>query len=405
VGQVNLVDAVNGTISHVNPDGKVYRLNERTATLLVRPRGWHLEERHVLIDGHAASASLVDFGLYFFHNARVLLQKGTGPYFYLPKLENHREARLWNEVFLFAEDGLGIPRGSVKATVLVEHILAALEMDEILYELKDHAGGLNAGRWDYIYSVIKTFGDRPESVLPDRAQITMTVPFMRAYTELLVKTCHARGAYALGGMAAFIPSRRDPTVNHTALARVREDKVREAGDGFDGTWVAHPDLVPVAMDVFNAALGEKVNQLDRQRPEVRVTAQDLLDVRVPDGHVTEAGVRSNIGVAIQYLESWLSGVGAAAINNLMEDAATAEIARAQVWQWIRHGARLREGPLVSRGLVRRFEEEELERIRQEIGPQAAAQRRFTEAAALFDEVALSDAFVEFLTIPAYAHLT
>ncbi len=404
-GQVNLGDAVNGTISHVNPDGKVYRLNEETATLLVRPRGWHLEERHVLVDGHPVSAGLIDFGLYFFHTARTLLEKGAGPYFYLPKLESHREARLWNEVFLFAQDALEIPRGSVKATVLVEHILAALEMDEILYELRDHTGGLNAGRWDYIYSIIKTFRDRPEFVLPDRAQITMTVPFMRAYTELLVKTCHARGAYAVGGMAAFIPSRRDPEVNQAALAKVREDKVREAGDGFDGTWVAHPDLVPVAMEVFNEALREKVNQLDRQRPEVMVTAQDLLDVRVPGGQVTETGLRNNISVAIQYLESWLSGVGAAAINNLMEDAATAEIARSQVWQWVCHGARLREGHPVSRGLVRGLEEEELQRIHQEIGPHASARRRFTEARALFNEVALSDAFVEFLTIPAYAYLT
>ena len=403
-GQVNLVDAVNGTINHVNPDGKVYRLNEKTATLLVRPRGWHLWDRYVLVDGHPVSASLMDFGLYFFHNARRLLAKGTGPYFYLPKLESHREARLWNEVFLAAQDTLGLPRGTIKATVLVEHILAAFEMEEILYELKDHAGGLNAGRWDYIYSIIKTFRDRPEFVLPDRAQITMTVPFMRAYTELLVRICHARGAYAVGGMAAFIPSRRDPDVNHAALTKVREDKIREAGDGFDGTWVAHPDLVPVAMEVFSGALGQRPNQLDRQRPEVRVTAQDLLDVRVPGGQVTETGVRNNINVAIQYLESWLRGVGAAAINNLMEDAATAEISRSQVWQWISHGAPLREGAPVSRALVRSFGEEELARIHQEIGAEGAAQRRFTEAHALFAEVALGEAFVEFLTIPAYAHL-
>jgi malate synthase len=404
-GQVNLADAVQRTMTLVTPDGKVYRLNERTATLLVRPRGWHLDEKHILVDGQPASASLIDFGLYMFHNARRLLENGTGPYFYLPKLEGHREARLWNDVLLFAQDALSIPRGSVRATVLVEHVLAALEMEEILYELRDHAGGLNAGRWDYIYSIIKTFRERPEFVLPDRAQVTMTVPFMRAYTELLVKTCHARGAYALGGMAAFIPSRRDPEANRAALAKVREDKLREAGDGFDGTWVAHPDLVPVAMEVFDAALGGQPNQLHRQRSEVATTARDLLDVRVPGGEVTENGVRSNISVAAQYLESWLRGVGAAAINNLMEDAATAEIARSQVWQWVRHGVRLDNGVPLSRDLVRRLEGEELERILRELGPEASAQRRVAEARALFDEVALGDTFVEFLTIPAYARIT
>lgn len=402
-GQVNLVDAVQRTIALANPDGKVYRLNERTATLLVRPRGWHLDEKHILVDGEPVSAGLIDFGLYMFHNARRLLENGTGPYFYLPKLEGHREARLWNDVFLFTQDALRIPRGSIRATVLVEHVLAALEMDEILYELRDHAGGLNAGRWDYIYSIIKIFRERPEFVLPDRAQVTMTVPFMRAYTELLVKTCHARGAYALGGMAAFIPSRRDPEVNRAALAKVREDKLREAGDGFDGTWVAHPDLVPVAMEVFDGALGDQPNQLHRQRPEVATTARDLLDVRVPGGEVTERGVRSNISVAVQYLGSWLRGVGAAAINNLMEDAATAEIARSQVWQWVRHGVRLNDGAPLTRDLVRRFEGEELERIRRELGA-APDQGRIAEARALFDEVALGDTFVEFLTIPAYARI-
>lgn len=402
-GQVNLVDAVQRTIALANPDGKVYRLNERTATLLVRPRGWHLDEKHILVDGEPVSAGLIDFGLYMFHNARRLLENGTGPYFYLPKLEGHREARLWNDVFLFTQDALRIPRGSIRATVLVEHVLAALEMDEILYELRDHAGGLNAGRWDYIYSIIKIFRERPEFVLPDRAQVTMTIPFMRAYTELLVKTCHARGAYALGGMAAFIPSRRDPEVNRAALAKVREDKLREAGDGFDGTWVAHPDLVPLAMEVFDGALGDQPNQLHRQRPEVATTARDLLDVRVPGGEVTERGVRSNISVAVQYLGSWLRGVGAAAINNLMEDAATAEIARSQVWQWVRHGVRLNDGAPLTRDLVRKFEGEELERIRRELGA-ARDQGRIAEARALFDEVALGDTFVEFLTIPAYARI-
>lgn len=403
-GQANLAGAVRRTIEYTAPDGKVYRLGERTATLLVRPRGWHLTDRHVMVDGRPISASLLDFGLYMYHNARALLDRGTGPYFYLPKIETHLEARLWNDVFCWAQDALDLPRGTIKATVLVEHILAAFEMDEILYELRDHSGGLNAGRWDYIYSVIKTFGERPEFVLPDRAQVTMTVPFMRAYTELLVKTCHRRGACAIGGMAAFVPNRRDPGVTQTALARVREDKLREADDGFDGTWVAHPDLVPTAMEVFTEALRGQPHQRGRQRPDVSVTARDLLDVRVPGGQVTEAGLRGNINVAIRYLESWLRGVGAAAINNLMEDTATAEIARAQVWQWIRHGVRLAEGPQVNRDLVRQFEAEAADCIRREVGPDAYAQGRFEEARALFETVALADEFVEFLTGPGYDRL-
>ena len=403
-GQLNLVDAIGRTIEFANPDGRTYRLNEETATLLVRPRGWHLPEKHVLLDGKPVSASLFDFGLYTFHNAKRLLEKGSGPYFYLPKLEGHREARLWNDVFVYAQDALGVPRGSIKATVLVETILAAFEMDEILYELREHSGGLNAGRWDYIYSIIKKFSSRPEFILPDRAQISMTVPFMRAYTELLVKTCHRRGAFAMGGMAAFIPSRRDPKVNEVALPKVRDDKLRESGDGFDGTWVAHPDLVSLAYEIFEEALRDRPNQIDKQRPDVSVRAADLLDVGVPDGSVTEEGLRANISVGIQYIESWLRGVGAAAIYNLMEDAATAEISRSQVWQWIRHEVKLREGPTVTRKLVRELEREELDKIRAAVGEQAYSGGRFPEAVELFEQVALGDQFVEFLTLPAYERI-
>ncbi|HYU21105.1 MAG TPA: malate synthase A [Chloroflexota bacterium] len=403
-GQVNLIDAIERTIEFENPDGRVYRLNDEVATLLVRPRGWHLVEKHLLVEGKPISGGLFDFGLYFFHNARRLAEKGSGPYFYLPKLESHHEARLWNDVFVFAQDALGVPRGTIKATVLVEVLLSAFEMEEILYELRDHSAGLNAGRWDYIFSAIKKFSNRPDFMLPDRAQVSMTVPFMRAYTELLVKTCHRRGAHAMGGMAAFIPSRRDPKVNEVALPRVRDDKLRESGDGFDGTWVAHPDLVPVAMEVFEAALKDKPNQLDRLREEVSVSASDLLDVRVPGGEVTEAGLRSNISVGIQYLESWLSGVGAAAIYNLMEDAATAEISRSQVWQWVRHDAALTKGPRVTRELVQKLEAEEIEKIKTAIGDQAYSRGRFKDAVEIFERVALSDRFVEFLTIPAYEYI-
>jgi malate synthase len=403
-GQANLVDAIDRTIELTQEDGRVYTLDDETATLLVRPRGWHLVEKHVLVDGAPVSGSLFDFGLYMFHNARKLLEKGSGPYFYLPKLESHLEARLWNEAFVLAQDTLGIPRGSVKATVLVETILAAFEMEEILHELRDHSAGLNAGRWDYIYSAIKKLGSREEYILPDRIQVTMTVPFMRAYTELLVKTCHNRGAFAMGGMAAFIPSRRDPEVNEVALPKVREDKLRESGDGFDGTWVAHPDLVPIAMEVFEQALGDKPNQLHKQRPDVSVAANDLLDIRVPGGEITEDGLRANVSVGILYLESWLRGVGAAAISNLMEDAATAEISRSQVWQWVHHAVSLKEGPTVTRELVKQLEQEELEKIRETIGDESYQGGRFAEATALFEQVALSDRFVEFLTIPAYEHV-
>jgi malate synthase len=399
-GQVNLVDAVRGTIAFTSPDGRAYRLNERVATLLVRPRGWHLLERHVHVDGAPVAGGLFDFGLYVFHNARWLLERGSGPYFYLPKLESHREARLWRDAFVLAEDRLGLPRGSIRGTVLVETIPAAFEMDEILWELREHAGGLNAGRWDYMFSLIKKFRSSPAFVLPDRAQVTMTVPFMRAYTELLVRTCHRRGAHAIGGMAAFIPSRRDAQVNEVALARVREDKVRESQDGFDGTWIAHPDLVTVAREPFARLLGERSHQVARQRPEVVADARALLDVRVPGGTVTEAGLRNNVSVAIQYLAAWLGGTGAVAIFNLMEDAATAEISRSQVWQWVRHGVRLAEGPPVTRELVRRLEAEELEKIRAAVGPAAFARGHYGPATELFEEVALGEAFAEFLTLPA-----
>jgi len=400
-GQANLTDAIERTISFESPERKKYRLGERLATLVVRPRGWHLPEKHVLLDGRPIAGAFMDFGLYFFHNARRLLDRGSGPYFYLPKTESHLEARLWNDVFNFAQDELGIPRGTIKATVLVEVLTAAFEMDEILYELRDHSGGLNAGRWDYIFSLIKKFDRRADYILPDRIQVTMTVPFMRAYTELLVQTCHKRDAFALGGMAAYIPSRRDPEVNEKALAKVREDKVREAGDGFDGTWVAHPDLVSTAMDEFDRELGTKRNQLDRQRPEVNVSASQLLDIRVPGGTITEQGLRGNVSVGIQYIASWLRGTGAAAINNLMEDAATAEIARSQVWQWVHHGASVTGGPAIAAELVRRIEREELEKLKAAVGDAFYASGRYEDAARLFEHVALSRDFVEFLTLPGY----
>ncbi len=397
-GQQNLIDAVRRKIDFRSPDGKVYRLNERTATLMVRPRGWHLEERHVTVDGRPISASLFDFGLYMFHNAHELLARGTGPYFYLPKLESHLEARLWNDAFVLAQDLLGLPRGTIRATVLIETILAAFEMEEILYELRDHAAGLNAGRWDYIFSVIKKFRGRADVLLPDRAQVTMTVPFMRAYTELLVRTCHRRGAHAIGGMAAFIPSRKDPQINEVALAKVREDKLREAGDGFDGTWVAHPDLVPVAYDVFRHHLQGKPHQKDRLREDVQISASDLLDIRVPGGRITEAGFRNNVSVALQYLNSWLMGNGAAAIFNLMEDTATAEIARAQLWQWIHHGAVLDDGRPATVELYRSIRDEELVKLG---GP---SQGRYGEAAEILDQLVLAEQFIEFLTFVANDYL-
>ena len=399
-GQANCIDAVRRTLEYTSPDGKRYQLGEKLATLVVRPRGWHLDEKHVLVDGEPMAASLFDFGLYFFHNASELLARGSGPYFYLPKLENHLEARLWNEVFVLSQEELGIPPGTIRATVLIETILAAFEMDEILYELRDHASGLNAGRWDYLFSIIKNFRDRPEFLLPDRAQLTMTVPFMRAYTELLVKTCHRRGAHAIGGMAAFIPSRRDPEVNATALARVREDKAREAGAGYDGAWVAHPDLVPVVDEVFRGVLGARPNQKNRQRDEVQVKREQLVDVRVPGGRVTEAGVRGNISVALQYLAAWLGGSGAVAINNLMEDAATAEIARSQLWQWIRHRAVTEDGKPVTLDRCRTM-------LREETGKLVAAggeRERLGTAGELLEGLFSAKDFPEFLTLSAYEKL-
>lgn len=390
-GQQNLFDAVRRTVSLSTPQ-KEYKLGDGPyPTIVVRPRGWHLDERHLPVDGTPAVGALVDFGLYFFHNATELLSRGSGPYFYLPKMESYKEAELWNDVFAFAQEQLGIPVGTIRATVLIETIPAAFEMEEILYALRPHLSGLNAGRWDYLFSIIKYFRDNPSMILPDRASVTMTAPFMRAYTELLVSTCHRRGAFAIGGMAAFIPSRRDPAVNKVALAKVTEDKEREAGDGFDGSWVAHPDLVPVCREVFDRVLGDRPNQLDRQRPEVSVSAGDLLDVAATPGSVTEEGLRNNISVGLQYLASWLSGNGAVAINNLMEDAATAEISRSQIWQWIHNDVRLPSGSPVTADLVRRLEDEEL----------AGLEGDYTEARKLFERVALSDDFPDFLTTVAY----
>ena len=398
-GQVALRDAVRGTLAFTSPEGKAYRVGERPAVLLVRPRGWHLDERHVIVDGAPMSATLFDAGLYLFHNAAERLARGTGPYLYLPKLQSHLEARLWNDVFMWAQDALGIPRGSIRATVLIETIHAAFEMDEILWELREHASGLNAGRWDYLFSCIKTFGPQPDHVLPDRAELTMNVPFMRAYTELLVRTCHRRGAHAIGGMAAFIPSRRDEAVNASAMARVREDKERESRDGFDGTWVAHPDLVPLATEVFDAVLGSAPHQKVRLRADVAVTAAQLLDIRVEGGTVTEAGVRLNVSVALQYLDAWLSGNGAAAINNLMEDAATAEISRSQLWQWRVTGARLESGATFSAETYLASRRDVLAELPRR------ADDRLDDAAELLDRLVLDDEFAEFLTIDAYRVLS
>ncbi|HEX8073989.1 MAG TPA: malate synthase A [Thermoleophilaceae bacterium] len=404
-GQVNLTDAIEGSIEFEGDDGRTYSLEDRTATLLVRPRGWHLGDRHVMVGGSPIGAAFLDFGLYLFRNARRLLDRGAGPYFYLPKMESHLEARLWNDVFLHAQERLGLEPGTIRATVLIETVPAAFEMEEILYELRDHSAGLNAGRWDYIFSMIKCFRDRPEFLLPDRADVTMTVPFMRAYTELLVKTCHRRGAHAMGGMAAFVPSRKRPEINEKATAGVRADKEREAGAGFDGTWVAHPDLVEVATAEFDEVLGERANQVERRRDDVSVEAGDLLNVSASGGEITEAGLRNDVNVGIQYISSWLRGNGAAAINNLMEDAATAEISRSQVWQWVRHGAELENGQLVTPELVRRLEDEELEKIREEVGDEFFhSQGRPTESRELFEDVALAERFVEFLTLPAYERL-
>ncbi len=394
-GQRHLMQAVRRKLRLDTPS-KVYTLKPEIATLVVRPRGWHLVEKHVEIEGMPISASLFDFGLYLFHNAHELIRRGSGPYFYLPKLESHLEARLWNAVFNTAQDELGIPRGTIRATVLIETILAAFEMEEILYELKDHASGLNAGRWDYIFSLIKKFSHRPDFVLPDRAMVTMTVPFMAAYADLLVKTCHKRGAHAIGGMAAFVPSRKDQKINDVAMAKVREDKVREAKLGFDGTWVAHPDLVPLAQREFDAVLGDAPHQKQIRREEARVEARNLLDLAIPAAQVTEEGLRNNVSVALQYLDSWLGGTGAVAIFSLMEDAATAEISRAQIWQWIRHGVRLQDGRAVTPELYKKLRDEELKKL--------SASPNLSKAAALLDRLIESERFIDFLTLPAYEAL-
>lgn len=396
-GQANLMDVIQGKLQYTSPEGKAYKLNDKIATLMVRPRGWHLQEKHFLVDGEPISASLFDFGLFFFHNAKALIKKGSGPYFYLPKLENHHEARLWNDVFLFAQEELGIPRGTIRATVLLETILAAFEMEEILYELREHSAGLNAGRWDYIFSIIKKFHSRTNLLLPDREQITMTVPFMRAYTNLLVKTCHKRAAHAMGGMAAFIPSRKDPKVNEIAINKVLEDKLRESQDGFDGTWVAHPDLVPIAREIFEKALHNKANQIEKLREDVQVHAQDLYNFVVPNGTITENGIRKAISVSLQYLSAWLSGIGAVAILNLMEDVATAEICRSELWHWVHHPkANLSDGRHIDTKLYKHFADEEYNKL-----PSSPS---LTSAKQLLDQLILTEKFPEFLTLLAYNQL-
>jgi malate synthase len=405
-GQLNLKDALDRAIDYTSDEGKEYALrpDEELATIVVRPRGWHLDEKHILVDGVRASGSLTDFALYMTASAQRQIDKGKGPYFYLAKNESHLEARLWNDAFVLAQDFLGIPRGTVRATVLIETIPAAFEMEEILYELREHSAGLNAGRWDYLFSVIKKFRTRGRDfVLPERNSVTMTAPFMRAYTELLVKTCHQRGAHAIGGMAAFIPSRRDAAVNDQAMAKVRDDKTRESADGFDGSWVAHPDLVPLCKEVFDGVLGTNPNQIAKQRDDVHVTAADLLAVSKTPGQITEAGLRNNISVALQYLASWLGGSGAVGIFNLMEDAATAEISRSQIWQWIHNDVPLDDGRLVTRDLTERLIDEELSKIRAASGAGFDAER-YGQAVALFTEVALTDSFADFLTIPAYERM-
>jgi len=400
-GQINLRDAVRRTITYTNETGKQYRLNDQTATLMVRPRGWHLSEKHFLVDGVAIPGGLFDFGLYFFHNAHELLKRGTGPYFYLPKLESHLEARLWNDVFNLAQDELNIPRGTIKATVLIETILATFETEEILYELRDHSAGLNCGRWDYIFSYIKKFHKNPKYVLPDRAQVTMTVPFMRNYTQNVIKTCHKRGAHAMGGMAAQIPIKNDPEANEKALDKVRQDKLREAQDGHDGTWVAHPGLVETAISIFNTYMPTS-NQLTKQRPDVRVTADDLLTPNA--GTITEHGLRWNLKVGIQYLEAWLGGNGCVPLYNLMEDAATAEISRSQVWQWLHHRAKLEDGREVTESLYSQFLEEEMDAIKNEVGDVRFKNGKYLLASEIFDKMIRRDEFTEFLTLPAYEYL-
>jgi malate synthase len=400
-GQANLRDAIRRTIEFTGPEGKSYRLNPTIATLLARPRGWHLDEAHVRVDGAAMSGSLFDFGLYFFHNARALIERGSGPYFYLPKLESHLEARLWNDVFNLAQDTIGLPRGTIKVTVLIETVLASFEMDEILYELKDHIVGLNCGRWDYIFSFIKKFRNHSGYVLPDRVSVGMDRHFLRSYTQLVVKTCHRRGAHAMGGMAAQIPIKNDPAANQAALDKVTADKKREVGDGHDGTWVAHPGLVALARQVFDEGMPGP-NQVGKAREDVAVTARDLLSV--PEGRITEQGVRHNITVGLLYLEAWLNGLGCVPIFNLMEDAATAEISRSQLWQWIRHGVQLDDGRTLTPELYRAIVGEELERIRNLVGDERYRGGKFGVAVSLFDRLITGSEFTEFLTLPAYQAL-
>jgi len=402
-GQINMRDAVRGTISLEVPGGKSYKLNDKVATLLVRPRGWHLNEKHVKVDGVEASGSIFDFALYFFHNAKYRVDHGSGVYLYLPKMEHYLEARLWNDVFVMAQDLIGVPQGTVKGTVLIETILATFQMDEILYELRKHSGGLNCGRWDYIFSYIKKFAKKDEFIVPDRSQVSMTTPFMRAYSLNCIKTCHKRGTFGMGGMAAQIPIKNDPAANDAALAKVRADKQREATDGHDGTWVAHPALVAIAMEEFDKVLGDKPNQIDRQRDDVTVTAEQLIEV--PKGTITEGGLRSNISVGIQYIEAWLRGVGCVPLHNLMEDAATAEISRTQVWQWVHNpNGVLDDGRKVTIELVRQLMAEELDKIKAEIGADRYDGGKFAEASKLFDELVASDSLAEFLTLGAYAQL-
>ena len=403
-GQINVRDAIMGTITYDGSDGRHYELGDDPATLLVRPRGWHLLERHIRIDDKPMSGSLFDFGMFFFNSGPPLIGSGLAPFLYLPKMESHLEARLWNDVFSYAEDRVGMERGTIKATVLIETLPAAFEMDEILYELRDHSAGLNAGRWDYIFSAIKCFPDRREMVLPDRGDVTMTVPFMHAYTDLLAATCHRRGAHAMGGMAALIPSRRDEEANEKALAGVRADKEREVGQGYDGTWVAHPDLVPVAREVFEKGLGGAPNQLSKQRPDVSVGASDLLSLPETPGAITEAGLRTDVNVGFQYLSFWLGGRGAAAINSLMEDAATAEISRSQIWQWVHHGVALEDGRTVTAELVRQVLDEETAKIHESVGDETWEAGRPDETRAIFERVALSEPLVQFLTLEAYEYI-
>lgn len=404
-GHINLRDAIRRQIDFVNEQGKTYALNEKTATLFVRPRGWHLIEKHIVIDGEPVSGGIVDFGLYFFHNAKELLNRGTAPYFYLPKLESHLEARLWNDIFEMAQNELNIPQGTIKVTVLIETILAAFEMDEIIYELREHICGLNAGRWDYIFSCIKKFINHSDKIFPDRIQVTMNVPFMRAYVKLLIQTCHKRGIHAMGGMAAFIPSRKDEAVNKNAFEKVKADKDLEASSGCDGTWVAHPDLVQVAMDSFDKVLGSKPNQKDETKSlEYQINPQELIDFKVENGKITEAGLRLNINVGILYIESWLNGNGAAALYNLMEDAATAEISRAQVWQWIHHQAKLEDGRIINEALYHAILPEEIQKIKEYVGEERYQNGKFDLAITLFNKLVLEDTFEEFLTLKAYNYI-